>query len=99
VKTHTDLAAAPADTNDVTATSDQRATMLLDATEAAAMLGIPVHTLRRYATLGAVPSIKFSRARNAHRFYRPEDIEALRRGGFDALDGRHNGNGDDPCPE
>jgi DNA-binding transcriptional MerR regulator len=66
--------------------------MLLDATEAATMLGIPAHTLRRYATLGHIPSVKFSRAPNAHRFYNPDVIEALRRGGLAALD-NHNGDG------
>jgi hypothetical protein len=69
---------------------------LLDSVDAAALLGIPVSTLRRYATLGYVPSLKFSRSKNAHRFFEPATIEALRAGGLDALEPARrprNGNG------
>lgn len=52
---------------------------LLSSEQAAELLGIPVGTLRRYATRGEVPSVKLGRAKNAHRFYDRETIVALRR--------------------
>jgi hypothetical protein len=80
----------------VTLMDGQERTPLLDSKAAAAMLGIPVGRLRRYAVLGHVPSVKFSRARNAHRFFESDAIDVLRQGGLDALDdllAHRNGNG------
>jgi excisionase family DNA binding protein len=57
---------------------------LLGAREAAELLGVTRNTLWRLAHRGDIPSVKFSRARNSHRFFEREVIEALRRGGLGA---------------
>jgi DNA-binding transcriptional MerR regulator len=53
---------------------------LIDSTEATEILGIPVGTLRRYATLGYVPSLKISRAANGHRYFERDVIETFASG-------------------
>jgi excisionase family DNA binding protein len=71
---------------------------LLTTEDAARLLGISAGALRRYAWLGTIPSVKFGRAPNAHRFFERRVIQAARAGGIDALDElRHaNGNGGTP---